>query len=247
MKFKKSIKKFFKFFGYDLVKLRGGLGRGTFENELIKILDDIKTDLVLDIGANKGQFAMALYDYGYKNKVMSFEPLSFIYDSLKENSKNNNLWHVYDRCCVGESEKMVNVNISNLVGNSSILDIKSTKYNVPESHYIKKENVAQITLATLNENQLINKSKNIFVKMDIQGYEHYVISQLPFINYKINGFYLELSLVNLYENQKDYLFICNQLKEYGYDLVYVEPEYIRSNRMVQFNGLFLHSSLSYLV
>jgi hypothetical protein len=148
---------------------------------------------------------------------------------------------------VGEKEKMVDINLSNLVGNSSILAIKSTKYNVPDSHYVKKENVRQITLATLNENHLIKQAKNIFIKMDIQGYEHFVLSQITYVNYKINGFYLELSLVNLYEEQKDYLYICNQLKEFGYDLVYVEPEYIRSNRMVQFNGLFLHDSLSYQI
>jgi FkbM family methyltransferase len=247
MEFKKNIKKAFKFFGYDLVKLRGGLGRGTFENELIKILDDIKTDLVLDIGANKGQFAMSLYDYGYKKKVLSFEPLSAIYDSLEENSKTNNLWYIHEKCCIGDTEKMVDINVSNLAGNSSILDIKSTKYNVPGSYYIKKENVPQITLATLNENKLIKQAKNIFVKMDIQGYEHYVLSQLSYVNFKINGFYLELSLINLYDDQKDYLYICNQLKEFGYDLVYVEPEYIRYNRMVQFNGLFLHKSLSYQI
>lgn len=246
MKLKKYIKKGFKFLGYDLVKLKGGLGRGTFENELIKILDEVKTDLVLDIGANRGQFAKSLYDYGYQHKVLSFEPLSAIHDSLQENSKTNILWHVHEKCCIGDQEKMVDINVSNLVGNSSILDIKATKYNVPESHYIKKERVPQITLASLNENQFIKQAKNIFVKMDIQGYEHYVLSQLPNINYKINGFYLELSLVNLYDEQKDYLYICNQLKEFGFDLVYVEPEYIRSNRMVQFNGLFLHNSLSFI-
>jgi hypothetical protein len=81
--------------------------------------------------------------------------------------------------------------------------------------------------------------------MDIQGYEHFVLSQLPKVNYNIVGFYLELSLVNLYESQQDYLHICNQLKEFGFDLVYIEPEYIISNRMVQFNGLFLHKSLSF--
>lgn len=247
MKLKKNVKKVFKFFGYDLVRLKGGLGRGTFENELIKILDSIETDLVLDIGANRGQFAMSLFDYGYKHNVLSFEPLSEIYKILEENSKTNGLWYLHEKCCVGDKETIVDINLSNLAGNSSVLAIKSTKYNVPDSHYVKKESVPQITLATLNENRLIKQAKNIFVKMDIQGYEHYVISQLPYINYKINGFYLELSLVNLYEDQKDYLYICNQLKEFGYDLVYVEPEYIRSNRMVQFNGLFLHNSLSYQI
>ncbi len=246
MKIKKNIKRAFKFFGYDLVKLHGGLGRGTFENEMIKILESVNTDLVLDIGANKGQFAKSLYDYGYKNKVLSFEPLTAIYDLLKQNSKANNLWNVYDRCCVGDDEKMIDINISNLIGNSSILEIKSTKFNVPESHYINKENVSQITLETLNENQLIKQAKNIFIKMDIQGYEHFVLSQLPKVNYNIVGFYMELSLVNLYEGQKDYLYICNQLKEFGFDLVYIIPESIRSLRMIQFNGVFLNNSYSFV-
>lgn len=246
MKFKKKIKKAFKFFGYDLVKLKGGLGLGTSENELIKILESVKTDLVLDIGANKGQFAMSLYNYGYTNKVLSFEPLSSIYGLLKSNSKENNLWNVYDRCCVGDKEEMIDINISNLAGNSSILDIKSTKFNVPESHYVENEKVKQITLATLNDNKFIKKAKSIFVKMDIQGYEHYVLSKLSDVNYSINGFYLELSLVNLYDKQEDYLYICNQLKDFGYDLIYIEPEFIKSNRMVQFNGVFLHNSLSFV-
>ncbi|HEY9220457.1 MAG TPA: FkbM family methyltransferase [Lutibacter sp.] len=246
MKIKKNIKRAFKFFGYDLVKLKGGLGRGTFENELIKILNSVNADLVLDIGANRGQFANSLYDYGYKNKVISFEPLSAIYESLKENAKNNNLWNVYDRCCIGNEEKMIDINVSNLIGNSSILEIKSTKFNVPQSHYIKKEQVPQITLETLNENHLVKQAKNVFVKMDIQGYEHIVLSEFPKVKYNIVGFYLELSLVNLYEEQRDYLYICNQLKEFGFDLVYIEPEYIISNRMIQFNGLFLHKSLSFI-
>lgn len=245
MKSRKRLKKIFKYFGYDLVRLNGGLGRGTIENELVKILNSIDADLVLDIGANKGQFTKSLYDYGYKNKVLSFEPLPGIYDLLEKNAKSIDLWNVYERCCLGDEEKMVDLNVSNLMGNSSILEIKSTKFNVPQSHYIKKEHVPQITLETLNENSFIKEAKNVFVKMDIQGYEHIVLSKFPQVDYNITGFYLELSLVNLYEGQRDYLYICNQLKEFGFDLVYIEPEYIISDRMVQFNGVFLHKSLSY--
>jgi FkbM family methyltransferase len=245
MSLTKILKNIFKLVGYDLVRLNGGLGYGTSENELLKILYDIDTDLILDVGANRGQFGASLYRYGYQQKTLSFEPLSAMHDLLLETSKKNTNWHVFDKCCVGAEEKETVINVSNLVGNSSVLGIKNTKFNVQNSHYVAQEQVPQITLATLNDNKLIKAAKNIFVKMDIQGYEHFVLTQLNNIDYKINGFYLELSLVKLYDDQEDYLYICKQLKTFGYDLVYIESESIRAGRMIQFNGVFLHNSISY--
>ena len=206
-------------------------------------MDFVNTDLVLDIGANKGQFASELFNYGYNKELISFEPLSEAYEKLLKKSENNNNWTVYERCCVGADTKNIDVQISNLIGNSSILDIKSTKFNVNGSHYIGKENVKQITLASLNNSPLLKNAKNVFIKMDIQGYEHFVLSKLAEVDYFVNGFFIELSLINLYDEQEDFLYICNQLKGFGYNLVYITPEFINSNRMVQINGIFLHNTL----
>lgn len=243
MKFKKKIKRILKSFGYDLTRINGGLGYGTTENELLKIIESVDTDLVLDIGANKGQFASKLYNYGYNKELISFEPLSEPYKKLLKKSENNSKWKVYEKCCVGADTENIDVQISNLIGNSSILNIKSTKFNVKGSHFIGKENVKQITLASLNNSPLLSKAKNVFIKMDIQGYEHFVLSKLEEVEYFINGFFIELSLIKLYEEEKDFLSICNQLKGFGYNLVYITPEFINANRMVQINGVFLHNTL----
>jgi FkbM family methyltransferase len=244
--FKKQARNLLKYVGYDLVKLRGGLGTGSIENEILKFLYEFQVDLVLDIGANKGQFAEGLFYYGYDQQIISFEPISVLNDVLKRKSKNNKRWHIYQPCCLGEVESQTVINISNLMGNSSVLPIKNTKYNVENSHFIKEEIVPQITLSSLNTNAIVQNSKNIFIKMDIQGYEFEVLMGLKNnINYNIIGFYIELSLVELYENQKDYLQICQLLKKHGFDLVYLVPESMRKNRMIQCNGLFLRNDLSY--
>jgi hypothetical protein len=83
--------------------------------------------------------------------------------------------------------------------------------------------------------------------MDIQGFEHFVLECLDKSHYNIVGFFIELSLVKLYDGQEDYLYICNFLKKFGYDLVFVEPESIRSGRMIQFNGVFLKKEISYKI
>lgn len=245
MKFKRTIKNVFRKLGYDIISTKSGLNYGTKALELLKILREVNTDLILDIGANKGQFGKELYSYGYQQKILSFEPLSSVYKDLKDTASYHPQWYVYNRCCVGDSEKEVTMHQSNLIGNSSTLSIKETKYNVQGSNYINEEIVEQISLASLNEHVLLKASNNIFIKLDIQGSEHFVLSRVKDTTFNIVGFYIELSLVKLYEKQEDYLYICQQLKQLGYDLVYITYESIRSGRMIQFNGVFLHHSLSY--
>ena len=245
MKLKKNIKNVFRKIGYDIISTKAGLNSGTESLELLKILNEIKVDLVLDIGACKGQFGKELYRHGYQQKILSIEPLSCVYKELLNTASYHQQWYIYERCCVGDQEDEVTLHMSRLISNSSTLPIKNTKYNVAGSQYINKEVVKQISLATLNEHVLLKASNNIFIKLDIQGSEHIVLSKIKDVTYNVVGFYIELSLVQLYENQEDYLYICKQLKELGYDLVYITYESMRENRMIQFNGVFLHNTLSY--
>lgn len=245
MKLKKNIKRFLRSFGYDIINLKGSLSYGEAENELLKIMKSVNVDLVLDIGAGRGQFSSKLLDYGFKGNILSFEPLSKLYIELQKNAYKYSSWHVFERVAIGDHEGEAKMNISNLVSNSSILDIKSTDYNVTNSFYIDHENTKLISLDSLNNYSLLKSSKNIFIKMDVQGLEHIILSRLTEVNYNVVGIYSELSLVKLYEGQEDYLYICKLLKSLGFDLVYIMPESVRNNRMIQFNGVFLHKSISF--
>ena len=48
----------------------------TETGRLSAMLENHSVDLVLDVGANIGQFALALREAGYKGRLLSFEPLS---------------------------------------------------------------------------------------------------------------------------------------------------------------------------
>lgn len=162
-----------------------------------------------------------------------------MHEQLTSTSKEHKNWKVYDRVALGAEEGEITINVSNLVGNSSVLEMKNTKYNVQNAHYVAREVVPQITLETLNNDEWVRKFKNVFIKIDVQGYELSVIRKLASAEYNIIGFYIKLSLITLYENQEDYLEIAGFLKSMGYHLCYAEPESVRHNKMVQFNGLFL--------
>ena len=43
-------------------------------------------DLILDVGANEGQFAQGVRDHGYRKDIISFEPLSNAHSVLLKKS-----------------------------------------------------------------------------------------------------------------------------------------------------------------
>ena len=82
-----------------------------------------KIELLFDVGANIGQFAMYARDIGYKGKIISFEPLPDAYEKILKNSKNDPLWTVHKRCALGSCISEMEINISQNSQSSSILQM----------------------------------------------------------------------------------------------------------------------------
>ncbi|MGD0661895.1 MAG: FkbM family methyltransferase [Syntrophorhabdales bacterium] len=49
-------------------------------------------NVVLDIGANAGQFALALRHDGYEGRIISFEPVAQVYENLAANARGDTKW-----------------------------------------------------------------------------------------------------------------------------------------------------------
>ena len=83
--FKYTINNFLKIFNLQLNKI-------TFSNNfyyhIVKTLEFYDIDLVVDIGANEGQFVKKIIKYGYTKRIVSFEPMKSAFIELEKNSKN---------------------------------------------------------------------------------------------------------------------------------------------------------------
>ena len=53
------------------------------ERSIQRLLNLYRTDLVLDVGANTGQFAKSILKCGYRGAIESFEPLAREYQSIQ--------------------------------------------------------------------------------------------------------------------------------------------------------------------
>lgn len=233
---KKLVNSFLKVFNLRLIFYRKPIKR------LSKIVERFNIDLIFDIGANDGEFAQTILSSGYQGRIVSFEPTSDAYESLKINASKYANWIVHDQVALGNEDSMVEINIAgNNAASSSILEMGEThKESAPSSKYISVENVRQIKLDSIFKKYASNENQ-VMLKIDVQGYEEQVILGIQQNIKDIRIIKLECSIVSLYEKDKTYEFYFDWLKRLGYVLYDIEPGHgnIEKGQLLQFDAIFV--------
>ena len=197
-------------------------------------------DLVLDVGANTGQFAKEIRYNGYKQKIISFEPLDECFKVLSEAAKNDPLWEVSHHA-LGEKPEQLSINISENRYSSSILNIGTSHLEAePKSQVYTTQEISVICLDDIYSG-ICSPSDKVFFKIDTQGYELKVLSGAEKCLKNISGLQVEMSLRVLYDSQPLFYDIYNYLTNYGFKLVSLEPSFIdaSTHELLQVDGLFL--------
>lgn len=231
-------KKIFQKFGILIRKYNAATSE---ELRRIKLLKHYNIDLVFDIGANKGQYASGIIDAGYSNKIVSFEPLSSAYSLISNESKKHVNWEVAPRCAIGSKKEEIEINISANSVSSTLLNMLDSHYEgAPDSKIVGKEKVQVYPLDEIGE-KYGSSAKNIFLKIDVQGFEQEVLKGAQSTIQKAKGIEMEISLVPLYENQN---WLLPQVLEYmeknGFQLTSIVPAFTdhKTGVVLQCNGIF---------
>ena len=197
-------------------------------------------DMVLDVGANQGQFASVIRSCGYAGNIVSFEPLSDAYGRLMQASHTDDKWEVFSRCALGDRDGEVEINIAGNSLSSSILPmLESHRIAAPDSTYQGREKVPLRTLDSVAKPYL-KRFHAPFLKIDTQGFEWQVLDgacdSLPLIQ----GVLVELSIVKLYEGQHLWLDLVARLEALGFVLWGFEPVFTDpvDGRTLQIDGVF---------
>jgi FkbM family methyltransferase len=205
-----------------------------------QIFESYKIDTVLDIGANSGQFAQGLRDdINYDKSILSFEPLSSAFKLLKANAQSDSLWEVFN-CALGDIEEKREINIAGNSYSSSLLSIlPSHLKSAPDSQYIGKEIIKIKTLDSFF-GDLCKTGKNIYMKIDTQGFEKKVLIGAEKTLAYINTIQMEMSLVPLYEGEFLFNEMCIYMSQKGYTLIAIENGFsdMASGQLLQVDGIF---------
>ncbi len=237
---KKLINNLLGFFNLQLNKITLS---NNFNYYIVRVLTNLKIDYVLDIGANEGQFAEEIRKYGFKKDILSYEPMTGAYKKLSKRSESSNNWKIYNNG-FGNKVEQKTLNISKNSVSSSILNLnkKSLIYE-PKSRYIAKET---INLNTLNKVLTQNKfkKKNIFVKIDTQGYEKNILIGASKVFKKIKGIMLEVSVVPIYKGERDFIEMIKFMKKKGFYIWAIERGFSNKNtgRVFQLDIIFINKN-----
>jgi len=203
-------------------------------------LRQFKIDLVLDVGANTGQFASQVRQGGYTGKIVSFEPLSRAHGELVSSSAADPMWEAHPRCALGDHNGEIEINIAGNSFSSSILPmLESHRSAAPESAYEGKESAPIKTLDTV-AGQYLKDAQAPFLKIDTQGFEWLVLDGARDTLPQIKGILVELSLVPLYEGQHLWREVIDRLEAEGFTLWAFTPGFSdqASGRSLQVDGVF---------
>jgi FkbM family methyltransferase len=198
-------------------------------------------DLVLDVGANRGDYAKFIRELGYAGRIVSFEPLSSAYSQLQASSCKDPLWEVAPRTAIGSKNEEVTINIAANSQSSSILEMLETHVEAcPASAYCGSERVSLSRLDTIAKNYINSDTSSIFLKMDVQGFEKEAIAGASQILHLIKGIQVELSLVPLYKGEFFYKEMIELIENLGYELYGVIPGFtdVKTGRLMQMDGIF---------
>ena len=199
------------------------------------------TTVVFDVGANQGQFASAIRRNGYKEKIVSFEPLHFEHEYLKLKSSNDDKWIVHPPTAIGDAPGEVTINVSKNSVSSSILPmLQKHKDAAPESSYVKQI-ITQVQPLDLLSGCYYDETDKIFLKIDTQGYEDKVLAGADVTLQRATGILCELSLTELYAGQNNWLEIISIIESHGFKLWAIQPGFcdIKTGQTLQLDGLFV--------
>jgi FkbM family methyltransferase len=239
---KQLIKNIFNLVGLEVQRHQPLFDAGT---QIYQAIKKVRTDIILDVGANTGQFSLEMRKKGYNGKIVSFEPLISVRKKLIEHASKDANWLVHEQAALGGHNGFVDINISKNSVSSSILPMLSSHFDAENnSFYVDSQRTSIITLDSV-ANDYLNKSSNCFIKIDTQGYEWQVLDGAANTLKKSKGVLCELSLIPLYEGQHLWKKMIERLEKDGFILWSFQKAFTdkRDGRTLQIDAVFLRDNV----
>jgi FkbM family methyltransferase len=204
-----------------------------------RLIEHCGIDTILDIGANAGQFGIELRSLGYRGRIVSFEPLSEAFARLHRAALGDAAWRTLN-LALGDAAGEQKIHRAANSESSSLLDMLPLHLQAaPYSRYTGDETVRVETLDALF-GEVCNGARNIYMKIDTQGYEAQVLKGAARSLEHIDTVQIEMSLAPLYAGQALFGDLYAHFTGAGYSLVGVENNFgdPRTGRLLQVDGIF---------
>ena len=225
-------------FGYEILKKKK---IQTINNHLQYIFNMAKIDYVIDVGANEGQFASSLRRNNYKGNILSFEPASKPFKKLVENSKHDAYWDVIN-LALGEKKESRKINVFEASDLNSFYEASELGKN-RLNNGMKKIKTEMIEIKTLDSilKKIDLKNKNIFLKIDTQGFDLSVFKGSMKHMSMIRGLMSEIPVQKIYKTTQSYHDILKEYEAHKFQISGIFPvlQNKKNNTVMEFDCVML--------
>jgi FkbM family methyltransferase len=227
--------------GVDVVRFRAGTHWLARRKALLAACG---IDLIVDVGANDGEYAVSVRRLGYTGRIVSFEPLPDAAAALRARHAHDRRWTSRE-LALGDSSGMAQLRVAGNSASSSFLPmLPSHERHAPESAVV---GTVTVRVATLDElaDEVIGQASRPFLKLDTQGFEHKVLDGARATIGRFAGIQMELSIEPLYEGAPGYIDMLRRMTELGLVVMGIEPGFSdrETGRLLQFDVLAFRPAL----
>ncbi|MDE2595380.1 MAG: FkbM family methyltransferase [Sphingomonadales bacterium] len=173
-------------------------------------------DLIVDVGANTGQFARDIRARFPRAHIVSFEPNPVPYAELSAWARaDGNATAI--NCALGEEEAMLDMHVHTDHSPSSSL-LPTTTTNVELFPQTAEQHVQQVRVRRLDDvlAEIGHPAgPDTFLKLDVQGFEEMVLRGAPLTLATAAALMTEVPIDQLYQGQTDFFTLYQTVTKAG--------------------------------
>ena len=198
---------------------------------------------VVDIGANRGQFALAVRTWAPRARVISFEPLPGASSVFRKVFAGDDQVTLHETA-IGSRVEQRTMHLSRRDDSSSLLPISSVQTTTfPGTAEIA---TFDVPVGPLSEFVRVDELRHpSMLKLDVQGFEYEALLGCQSLLAHFEWIYCECSFLELYAGQRLASDVIALLSTEGFSLGGIQnPIYSNTGRCIQADFLFSRPPLS---
>ena len=177
-------------------------------------------DVVLDVGANAGQYATSLREGGFAGRIVSVEPLDEAFAALASAAAGDPSWTAV-QAALAAAPGTLDMHVTSDSRCSSVLR-PAAIVALPGGSPVALATVTARTLDDLSE-EVVGAAEHLAVKLDAQGYEREILAGAAITLVRARVLELEMALVTTYEGAPLISELLPVLTAQGFSVISIEP------------------------
>lgn len=196
--------------GFDIERARYG-----YAADRAAAMRSREIDLVIDVGANEGQYARSLRACGYGAEIVSLEPLPSAFERLRDSAATDRHWQALPSA-VGDRDTRSVLHVSRDGVCSSLTRPQAELLSaLPQAEIVEEVDVEVVRLDGLS----LPTHSRLMLKLDVQGFERSALEGASGLLGRVQLLELELALQSSYEETYHITDALPDLRAKGFEIL----------------------------